>query len=103
MFRNRSETIVIDFERFGDVEISPAQNAFDEDPMVTCIGVGHSVLSERFEVYLSTSQAVRAPMIDFVRDLPLAVAQMEELLTRVPAGRAREGHEEGTAPWTTER
>jgi hypothetical protein len=41
--------------------------------------------------------------IAFVRELPLAVALMEELLTRVPAGRAREGHEEGTEPWTTKR
>jgi hypothetical protein len=45
---------------------------------------------------------VYAPMIDFVRELPLA-AQMEELLTRVPAGRAREGPEEGMEPWTTKR
>jgi hypothetical protein len=87
-------------QQFQNVARNPAPLAADRAGE-RCIGVGYSVLPERFDMCPSTPRAVRPPMIDFVREPPLAVAQMEELLARVPAGRAREGHEEGTEPWTT--
>ncbi len=44
------------------------------------------MLPERFDLYLSTPETVRGPMLDFARELPLAVAELEELLARDPAG-----------------
>ncbi|MDN5859695.1 MAG: choline/carnitine O-acyltransferase [Pseudonocardia sp.] len=51
-----------------------------------CIGVGYAMLPDRFDLYLSTPETVRAPMLDFARELPLAVAELEALFARDPAG-----------------
>jgi carnitine O-acetyltransferase len=46
-----------------------------------CIGVGYAMLPDRFDMYLSTPMPVREQMLDFARELPIAVAQLEELLS----------------------
>jgi carnitine O-acetyltransferase len=51
-----------------------------------CIGVGYAMMPARFDLYLSTPASVRAQMLDFARELPIAVAELEELLSRDPAG-----------------
>ncbi len=45
-----------------------------------CIGVGYAMLPDRFDLYLSTPRTVSEQMAAFARELPKAVAELEELL-----------------------
>ncbi|MDN5933484.1 MAG: choline/carnitine O-acyltransferase, partial [Pseudonocardia sp.] len=46
-----------------------------------CIGVGYAMLPDRFDLYLSTPRTVADRMAVFARELPVAVRELEELLT----------------------
>lgn len=46
-----------------------------------CIGVGYAMLRDRFDLYLSTPATVAEQMAVFARELPVAVRELEELLS----------------------
>ena len=50
-----------------------------------CIGVGYALLPAQFSIYLSTPAAVREQMFTFAEQLPIAVAELDELLNGEPA------------------